>query len=409
MGGFPIPTLDAATARKLLSRIDALSWHLNRYSLELNFRFGRMGVDEFLSLARGWGFDGAQLHLTRNGPRVGLSAESDEYLAALATQKGEGKRLELSLDTSTIVAADLNDAARVARAMAVRTIRCYSSTGGTIKEIVATAIERLKYAADLAAKWDLHFLFEQHERLTATEIVEILDSVGAGDRIAALFDFGNPIPANRDPLDDLYEMRHVIQGAHSKDMIILPEAEGQSCIGVEFGSGDLPLAKIYFDLLMLGDDLPQVDFVAVQSVLGYIAPASRLRSDSKDRIFASKGGSKTPINAVGREERLSREREDAHSHFESAKLIVNQLGAYATEAICVDASQKQPGPEAKRIREIESIGGQVYGESKAGLIWQHLRSSESAKPEASALDAKETDGLLTVASEKYKELLEGCV
>ncbi len=408
-GGFPIPNLDAATGRKLLARIDSLSWHLNRYSLELNFSFGRLGVDDFLSMARDWGFDGAQLHLTRHGPRVGLSGESDQYLAALAAQEGEHRRLEISLDTSTIEAADLNDAARVARAMGVRTVRCYSSTGGTIKEIISTAIERLKYAADLAAKWDLRFLFEQHERLTGPEIVEIVEGVDAGDLVAALFDFGNPIPAGRNPLDDLYEMRHIIKGAHSKDMIILPEAEGQSCIGVEFGSGDLPLAKIYFDLLMLGDDHPQVDFVAVQSVLGYIASASRLRSDSKDRIFESKGGSETPVPSIHRDARLLREREDARNHFESAKLIVKQLGALATEAVCADADQRQLGPEATRIREIENIGRQLYGDSNAKRIWKHLRSGESAGPEGSTLDPKETEALLTVATEKHKELLEGCV
>ena len=366
-------------------------------------------MDEFLSLARGWGFDGAQLHLARTGPRVGLSAESDQYLAALASLGGDSKMLELCLDTSTLEAADLNDAARVARAMGLRTIRCYSSTGGTLKEIISTAIERLKYAADLAAEWDLCFLFEQHERLTGPEIVEILDGVNAGDRVAALFDFGNPVPANRDPLDDLYEMRNIIRGAHSKDVIILPEAEGQSCIGVEFGSGDLPLAKIYFDLLMLGDGDPQVDFVAVQNVLGYIAPAGRLKSDSKDRIFTSTGSSETPINSVGREARLLREREDVHNHFESAKLVVSQLGAFATEAVCAAVDQGQLGPEAKRTREIESIGRQLYGESKARLIWRHLRSGESADLEATVLDPKETEALLTVASEKYQELLDGCV
>ena len=73
-GGLPIPQLDATLGRKLLQRIEQLKWHLNRYSLELNFRHGALSVDAFLSFARDRGFDGAQLHLTRGGPRMGLTA-----------------------------------------------------------------------------------------------------------------------------------------------------------------------------------------------------------------------------------------------------------------------------------------------------------------------------------------------
>ncbi len=86
--GSPIPKLDASVGRKLLGRIDQLQWHLNRYSVELNYLHAALGIDEFLSLARSAGFDGAQFHITRSGPRMGLTAESDQYLAALAEQDG---------------------------------------------------------------------------------------------------------------------------------------------------------------------------------------------------------------------------------------------------------------------------------------------------------------------------------
>jgi len=407
--GFPIPQLDAALGRKFLARTEGLRWLLNRYSLELNFLHGSWDIDALFSFARDRGFDGVQLHTTRSGPRIGLTAESDRYLAELAAQSGT-RRLDITLDVSTIDRGDLNDASRVARAMGVRTIRCYSRNGGTIKEIIGTAIEQLKYAAELGSRFGICFLLESHERLTGPEILEIIDGVGAGPSIGALFDFGNPIPANRDPLADLYELRGVIRGAHSKDVIVVPEGLGQGCIGVSFGQGDLPLPKIYFDLLMLGEDKPQVEFFAVQSVVGYWAPPGRQRGESSSQVFPLKSSSKTPLAETGREQRLARERQDAHQHFEAAKLLVNQLRSYATEAVCVPDTPAKLGPEAIRIRAIEEIGRQLYGELDRKRIWQAIQTSDGSDDlDGIALDPEEARALLTVAAEKQRELRTGCV
>jgi sugar phosphate isomerase/epimerase len=407
-GGSPIPQLDAALGRKLLERIDRLRWHLNRYSLELNFLHGALGVDAFLSFARDSGFDGAQLHITRSGPKVGLTAESDQYLADLAEQGGT-RKLELVLDISTIRREDVNDASRVARALGVDRIRCYSSSGGTIKEIIQTTIEELKYAAELGSRSNICFLFEQHERLTGSEILEILDNVGADRSIGVLFDYANPIPADRHPLEDLYEMRKVIRGAHSKDVIVLPEARGQRCIGVRFGEGDLDLPKIYFDLLMLGDDEPQLEFIAVQNVVGYLAPAGRLSDEASDRVFELKTASRTPMAPIEQEQRLARERQDVRHHLDAAKLLVNRLRSFATEAVCAANSTPELGPEAFCARAIEKIGRQLYGDSSPKKIWQALQATDGSELEGAVLAEKEARVLLGLAHEKQRELAEGCV
>lgn len=407
-GGFAIPQLDPALAWKIFRRIDQLRWHLNRYSMELNFLHGAMGVDAFLSFARDSGFDGAQLHFTRSGPRMGLTAESDQYLSDLAKQEGMHK-LDLALDISTIQREDVNDVTRVARAMGIQTIRCYSSSGGTIQQIIRTAIEELKYAAELGSRSNIRFLLEQHERLTGPEILEILHGVDANCTLGVLFDFANPIPADRNPLEDLYEMREVIRGAHSKDVIVLPERRGQSCIGVRFGEGDLPLPKIYFDLLMLGEDEPQLDFIAVQNVVGYIAPVGRSREESSNYEYQLKSASRTPMTATEQERRLAREREDVLQHLEAAKLLLNQLRGFATEAVSAVHPGAELGPEAACVRAIEDIGQQIYGDSGRKFIWQALQASDGSELEATVLGEKEGRVLLTLAQEKHLELTQGCL
>jgi len=407
-GGIPIPQLDAAIGLKLLKRIDQLKWHLNRYSLELNFLYGTLGVDDFLSFARDSDFDGAQLHITRSGPRIGLTAESDRYLAELAEQKGT-RKLEILLDISTVRREDVNDANRVARALGVDTIRCYCSAGGTIQEIIQTATEELKYAAELGSRSNICFLLEQHERLTGPEVLEIIDGVGADRSIGVLFDVANPIPANRNPLEDLDVMKEVIRGAHSKDVIILPEPRGQRCIGVRFGEGDLALNKMYFDLLMLGDDEPQIEFIAVQNVVGYLAPAGRLSDQAPDHVFQLKTASRTPMTSTEQDRRLARERDDVRHHLEAAKMLVNQLRGFATDAVCAVISTSELGPEANSVRAIEEIGRQLYGDSSAKHIWQALHVADGFELQNIVLPENEARILLGLAHEKQRELLEGCV
>lgn len=339
---------------------------------------------------------------------IGLTAESDQYLADLAAQGGM-RKLEIALDISTIRREDVNDASRVAKALGVGMIRCYSSSGGTIQEIIQTAIEELKYAAELGDRSNICFLLEQHERLTGPEILEIIDGVSADRSVGVLFDFANPIPANRNPLEDLYEMRTVVRAAHSKDVIVLPQVHGQRCIGVRFGEGDLALAKIYFDLLMLGEDEAQLDAIAVQNVVGYLAPAGRLREEASDHVFQLKTASRTPMTPIDQELRLARERQDVSHHLAAAKLLVNQLRAFATDAVCSGTPAQELGPEASRTRDIEEIGRQLYGDPSLKKIWNALQATDGSELEGAVLAEKEARVLLGLAHEKQRELMEGCV
>lgn len=83
----PIPKLNKDLAKKILDRVDAIKWYLNRYSLELNFIHANISVLEFLALAREFGFDGVQIHVAKGGSRICLSGEMDDYLRDLSFQK----------------------------------------------------------------------------------------------------------------------------------------------------------------------------------------------------------------------------------------------------------------------------------------------------------------------------------
>ena len=140
--GIPVPLLDESLAKKLLIRIENIRWYLNRYSLELNFDRGLLSRSEFLDLARDWGFEGVQLHNAKGGPQVCLTGQSDEFLKKLAQQEGK-RKLDIQLDISTTSKSEIEEVSRVARVMGTRVIRCYIRTGGTIQEILQTAVDEM--------------------------------------------------------------------------------------------------------------------------------------------------------------------------------------------------------------------------------------------------------------------------
>ena len=331
--GIPVPLLDESLAKNLLFRIENIRWYLNRYSLELNFDRGLLSVSEFIDLARNWGFDGVQLHNAKGGPRVCLTDESDDFLKKMAKQEGK-RKLDIQLDISTTAKSEIEDVSRVARAIGTRVIRCYIRTGGTLKEILKTAVDELSYVAEIAEKWDQEILLEQHELLTGYEMIDVIERVGH-QRIGILFDFGNPVAAGREPLDDLMVMREHIRGVHCKDVRILGVEGIRAKLGVEMGSGHLNLEKMFFDLLCLGSDDAQVKFFAIQMVVDYLCLSNRSPSESKDKVFAKRNPSDTAlpkhITEPALEKRLKKERADTQAGFIFVKHLVEDLRKLLSE------------------------------------------------------------------------------
>jgi sugar phosphate isomerase/epimerase len=342
--GIPVPLLDESLAKTLLFRIDNIRWYLNRYSLELNFDRGLLSRSEFIDLARHWGFDGVQLHNAKGGPRVCLTGQSDELLKEMAKQEGK-RKLDIQLDISTTSKSAIEDVSRVARVIGTRVIRCYIRTGGTLKEIIETAVNEMSYVAEIADKWDQDILLEQHELLTGYEMVDVIERVGH-HRIGILFDFGNPVAAGREPLDDLMVMRKHIRGVHCKDVRILGVAGTRAKLGVEMGSGHLNLEKMFFDLLCLGSDDAQVKFFAIQMVVDYLCLSNRSPSESKDKVFAKRNPSDTAlpkhITERALKKRLKKERADAQDGFIFAKRLVEKLRQLLSEYLDHERSTKSP-------------------------------------------------------------------
>ncbi len=333
--GIPIPILDQSFAKKIVTRVEDIIWFLNRYSLELNFKHGRLAIEDFLAYAREWGFTGAQLHVAKGEPCICMTGQSDEYLRDLANQR-KNRRLYLQLDISSTDKSEIEEAIRVARAMDVPVIRCYIRLDGTFTEIVDKATKDLCYAADLAEKWGIELLLEQHEFLTGSEILKIVKTVD-NPNLGVLFDFGNPVTAGREPLDDIMVLQEYIRGAHCKDVLITKKDKKWAQRGVQMGQGDLNLPKIFFDLLMLGSEKPQVQFLSIQMVVDYYAQGHRVENDLNTHVYSKRPSSATcladDLSEVDLQKKLQQERMDVQTGFQYCKDLVGNLKKLASKLV----------------------------------------------------------------------------
>ncbi|OFI38849.1 xylose isomerase [Arthrobacter sp. SW1] len=269
-----LPRLDDDLARKLIDRIDGVRLFGHAYALLGNLTYGGFGPDDVLDFAHRHGLAGVCIHLL-DGEERSLGRMSDEQLRRFA-RKAENLGLDIHLEISTTLRADVDQVVRIAGILGVRNIRVYSRFEGQLSEVMERIEQDLLRLAALADQHDLTFSFEQHEELRSTEIAELLRRVNH-PRLYAMFDFGNMVNACERPLDALSALAPHILQAHLKGVHILPEGDGFGHRGVLQGSpeDDLPGARMLFELLMLGDDEPQVIALALEQENLYYAPAFR--------------------------------------------------------------------------------------------------------------------------------------
>ncbi len=291
---WPVPVLTRSLAAKLLKRLDSLRLFGHAYPLLTNLTHGRYRPIDLLDFAWRHELDGVCIHLL-DGEERSLARMRDDELRAVA-RHAQTLGLSLHLELSSTAREDVDEAARIARVMGVRNLRVYSRYEGRLSGVLARVEADLRHLAQLAERFDLHFDFEQHEELKSAEIAALLRHVDH-PRINALFDFGNMINACEQPMQALRTLAPHIRQVHMKGVRIVPEARGFGHYGVLQGSAEdeLPGARMLLELLMLGDDAPQVVAFILEQENHYPAPAFRLTDEAADPFIPYRTMSDTPL------------------------------------------------------------------------------------------------------------------
>ena len=111
--------------------------------------------------------------------------------------------------------------------------------------------------------------------------------------------------------------------------LIQSDRDGWAHLACLSGEGHLPMAAMFVQLLLLGDDEPQVLAFGLEEEEGYFAPALRLPSDGPDPFIAARPASFTDIGPGDMAARLRQETAAASRQVETVRTL---LRAIATEA-----------------------------------------------------------------------------
>jgi sugar phosphate isomerase/epimerase len=279
----PPPQLTPALAQRLLDRIEAIRLFAHGYALLTNLTHLRMKPADMLDFAYRHELQGLALHVL-DGEENSLSKMRPDGLKAFA-EKAKSLGLVVHLEISSTRRKDIDQVVAIANAIGCKTIRVYSRYEGLLSQVLTRIAEDLVYLRELAERHEIDFDFEQHEELKSGEIAQLLRGIDS-PRIGALFDFGNMINACEQPLPALATLAPFVRQAHMKGVRIVPEKNGFGHRGVLQGGpdDDLPGPRMMFELLMLGEDKPQVTAFMLEQENHYVAPAFR-QSDEADDPF----------------------------------------------------------------------------------------------------------------------------
>ncbi|EXL02384.1 sugar phosphate isomerase/epimerase family protein [Aquamicrobium defluvii] len=296
------------------------------YAFHLNFRFGGMVPFELAEFADKRGLDGIKIHVN-DGEGASLSAMSPQELQIFGQQLA-GLGLEIHVETSTTEAGGLSDAVARAHAVGATSLRCYPRYEGHVSEIVERTINDLRQLRQFDPEGRLRFTLEQHEDLKSDELVRIVNEVGNPD-LGLLFDFGNMVNAYETPLEALALQAAHVTEVHVKDCLIQPDRGGWAHLACVSGTGHLPMHSMLIELLLLGEDKPQVLAFGLEEEEGYFAPALRLPSDGPDPFIAARSPSFTEIDTSDIGARLEQEAAAASAQVTTIKAMLYDIAREA--------------------------------------------------------------------------------
>ena len=299
----PLPTLDAALARRILERTENVPFFAHSYALIRNLDHGGMDVDGLIDFTYVNGLGGLCLHIDDGGGSAVARVTTAEREALRRRLADLGFALHLEISSTS--KEDVERVRRCAHDLGVTNIRLYARHEGRLSEVIERVYADLCHVAEIANREGLNVDYEQHEDLKSAEIASILERVG-DRRVNALFDYTNALNAHEEPLDALFTLAPFIRQAHIKGGRKTVEGTGWGQLGVVQGSAEdeLPGNRMLYELLMLGADAPQVVCLALEQEAGYCAPPFRLADEEIDPHIRFRAPSETPLDTTRPLERL---------------------------------------------------------------------------------------------------------
>ena len=310
----------------LAERAETAPLFAHAYAFHLNFRFGGMTPFDLAVFAHGHGLRGLKIHVS-DGEDASLNAMSAGELRAFG-ERAKDLGLDVHVETSTTAPGGLSDAIQRSLAIGATSLRCYPLYEGRVSDIIGWTIDDLRRLRQFDPSGRLRVTLEQHEDLKSDELMRIVREV-ANPNLSLLFDFANMVNAWERPLVALERQAAFITDVHVKDCLIQSDRGGWAHLACATGQGELPLHAMFVELLLLGEQEPQVLAFGLEEEEGYFAPALRWPAQETDPFIAARAPSFTDPGPQSLGERLKREAVAAHAQVETVRGILREIAAEA--------------------------------------------------------------------------------
>lgn len=307
---------------RLVERARNIPLYLHAYAFHLNMRYERILPEDLLDIAHRHNLRGVKVHV-EDGESRSLQNQSNEQLRNFR-KKAELYELDVNIETSASDRDTLDEAIRIARATGASSVRFYPRYEGFLQDV----LDKIAQDIDYLSQFDdsgLTFTIEQHEDLKGEELVRLVKNSGMRN-LSILFDFGNMINANEKPLAALKVMAPYITQVHVKDARVIREGNGWAHEACRSGQGELPIDEMLRELLLLGEEKPQVISFGLEEEVDYYAPPFRFDDEGDNPWIPWRTASYTPLpdeDKVG--ERLALEIEHATEQIKFIRNICDKF------------------------------------------------------------------------------------
>lgn len=234
---------------------------LDSFSYYMHWRHGGQTIDQLLDRVGSLGLTALQINI--NGPRhralTGTTSAHFRRVGARAREMG----IALEVASGGTDPSKLLLVLELARQLGAEVVRTTVGQGYGEQDLARVADALGQVAPEYEAA-GVDLAIENHEDLTAAQVVELIERIGSA-AVGAVYDSGNSIPFYQDPVEEARLLAPFARTTHMKDHLLVRADDGVWSVGTPFGQGRIPLG----DIVEVLRAAPHLKRLMIQMCYGY--------------------------------------------------------------------------------------------------------------------------------------------
>lgn len=213
---------------------------IDSFSYYMHWRYGGQTIDQLLDRVSAMGLAALQINI--NGPRhralTGTTTEHFQRVGERAKEMG----IVLEVASGGTDPSKMRMVLELARQLGAEVVRTTVNEPGS-EAVIAKAAAAFGQVAPEFEDVGIALAIENHEDLTAAQVVELIERIGS-PAVGAVYDSGNSIPFYQDPVAEARLLAPYVRTTHIKDHALVRRGDAVWSVGTPFGMGRIPLGEI---------------------------------------------------------------------------------------------------------------------------------------------------------------------